>query len=787
MPCIFISYVNENRAFAEALAQGLERAGYSTWYYTRNSVGGLSYMSQINAAIMAAQVVALVISKESLAKAARSKQVTSEVMLAHESNKNFFPVLLEISWDEFAPQQPEWRQALAGTVGIEASAGNVQSVVDKILAGLRLLKIEPDLPAASPSPGASYPMPLALALQRALAQQPGAERAYARHQDLQELAFALLQFISAAALSAYLCSASRNPETDRRLDAEFADLDRPMYETWLAALALALESLKDSADPLARRIDGFYFDRRSRQSPAGEAIVHLQRWLGLRARQRSFVSHDELFELLGYYLAHPQGWAAGPAEFPPDEFEQRANLLYAALSAALDELMGAGGWELAGALEADGKVQRFSLAGAAALSLTAAASPLPKPASQHVYLLRVAPEPALDLFPWLRLERCRACGALATWALASAAQPGLHWVCQRCGAAQNLTEHAQQELARLLLRKIPAPQPVAAAAISEETPPPAQPVTQPRRELSLRCEIEAPLTHAWPAPAGQLLAWDESSGSLFLVQDGRVAWSSPQRFLLRFVRSAPGSALAAAWDGRIALFQGAQPPTWLQADGTIGDACRLDSLWIAGTWKKDLFSIDSEGRLAHMPQVNEGVYRIAVLEQSGWLAAAALDGGVGLYQEGRKVLSLAPFTRLGSLAFAGRNLLVEAGGRLHTLTLSGKELSAEALAAGDHFELCQLPGSADCLLLRNRAEGQRIDASGRRLPFFNLPPGSRLLSFCSQPGRILVAPQSGGCALWQGSREICAWKDGQNGQLSHDGRALAVVAAHHAALYEVDV
>jgi hypothetical protein len=362
----------------------------------------------------------------------------------------------------------------------------------------------------------------------------------------------------------------------------------------------------------------------------------------------------------------------------------------------------------------------------------------------------------------------------------------MQWVCQRCGAAQTLTDHAQQALRGLLLRSAPEPEPVVAAAPTETAAPP--PTAAPVKEkVSLRCEIEMPVTHAWPVPGKQLLVWDEPGGWLSLVADGQVTWRSPQRFVLRFVRTAPDSALAAAWDGCMAVIQAGKAPIWLQADGAIGDARRLDSLWIAGTWKKDLFSVAANGEIQHLSEVNEGVYRIAVMAQTGWLAAAALNGSVGLYQKDRKVLSLAPFTRLGSLAFAGRNLLVEAAGKLHTITLAGKELSAEPLGASASFELAQIPGSEDCLLVRNRLEAQRIDASGRRLPFFSLPPNSRLLSFCPRPGRILVAPHSGGCALWDGSHEIHAWKEAVRAWLSPDGRALAVVSDQHAALYEVDI
>jgi hypothetical protein len=42
MPDIFISHVEEDSAVALQIAHGLEAVGYTTWYYERDSVPGLS-------------------------------------------------------------------------------------------------------------------------------------------------------------------------------------------------------------------------------------------------------------------------------------------------------------------------------------------------------------------------------------------------------------------------------------------------------------------------------------------------------------------------------------------------------------------------------------------------------------------------------------------------------------------------------------------------------------------------------------------------------------------------
>src|SRR5262249_60005052 len=100
---VFISHVEEDKSSAEQIARGLEEAGYTTWYYERDSLPGLSYLIQISQALKQAQAVVLIISQDALG----SLQVTSEVVQAYESRKPFMPVLRDITHDEFQRRQPD--------------------------------------------------------------------------------------------------------------------------------------------------------------------------------------------------------------------------------------------------------------------------------------------------------------------------------------------------------------------------------------------------------------------------------------------------------------------------------------------------------------------------------------------------------------------------------------------------------------------------------------------------------------------------------------------------------
>ena len=108
MSHIFISYVEEDSSLVQEVAEGLEASGYKTWYYERDSVPGLSYLEQMGEAIDNAKAMVLVISPQS----ATSRQVTTEVVRAHEQAKPFIPLLHLMSHAEFQERQSSWRQTL---------------------------------------------------------------------------------------------------------------------------------------------------------------------------------------------------------------------------------------------------------------------------------------------------------------------------------------------------------------------------------------------------------------------------------------------------------------------------------------------------------------------------------------------------------------------------------------------------------------------------------------------------------------------------------------------------
>jgi hypothetical protein len=139
MSDLFISHVEEDAETARSLAAGMETTGFSTWYYERDTVPGVSYLRQVSEAIDESQAVVLLISAASLS----SRQVTTEVIRAHEAAKPILPLLVDVSHAEFQKRQPEWRAALGATTSIGLASRAISDVIQALVSGLSRLGVQP--------------------------------------------------------------------------------------------------------------------------------------------------------------------------------------------------------------------------------------------------------------------------------------------------------------------------------------------------------------------------------------------------------------------------------------------------------------------------------------------------------------------------------------------------------------------------------------------------------------------------------------------------------------------
>uniref|UniRef100_A0A7C4CAK5 TIR domain-containing protein n=1 Tax=candidate division WOR-3 bacterium TaxID=2052148 RepID=A0A7C4CAK5_UNCW3 len=137
---IFICHANEDRADTVALADALEKHGYSTWYFERDNVGCRDFMGGVVQALDRASALVLLISEHSM----QSRQVDHELQVADEEEIPVFLASLGVSRDEWRRRKLTWRYMFPTAVQITVARGEVAQAVPQLVARLNDDGITPD-------------------------------------------------------------------------------------------------------------------------------------------------------------------------------------------------------------------------------------------------------------------------------------------------------------------------------------------------------------------------------------------------------------------------------------------------------------------------------------------------------------------------------------------------------------------------------------------------------------------------------------------------------------------
>ena len=143
---VFISHAGADSRIAIRIAKGLEKEGYSTWYYERDALPGTSHLIQSGDAIDRSNAFLLLISERSL----ESHDVTTEVRKAHRRNRHILPIRVRISDAEFRIRQPEWDSVISTAVSKEFRGSDPKSILPSVVEALRRWDVRPSEPAAEP-------------------------------------------------------------------------------------------------------------------------------------------------------------------------------------------------------------------------------------------------------------------------------------------------------------------------------------------------------------------------------------------------------------------------------------------------------------------------------------------------------------------------------------------------------------------------------------------------------------------------------------------------------------
>jgi TIR domain len=143
MSQVFISHVAEDAATARDLAGALEEAGYTTWFYERDSLPGPPYVTQILQAIAQSTVVIVLLSSATLG----SWQVDRVMFHAFKTEKAMIPVLIGITHEELRNRHREWVLMFGAATSLSLLPDGVSAFIPRLVQGLKSMGAEPTAPS----------------------------------------------------------------------------------------------------------------------------------------------------------------------------------------------------------------------------------------------------------------------------------------------------------------------------------------------------------------------------------------------------------------------------------------------------------------------------------------------------------------------------------------------------------------------------------------------------------------------------------------------------------------
>jgi len=144
----YIGHVAEESLVARRIADELERQHYACWFYGRDAIPGLPFVSQSTAAIERSQAVVVLVSRPAM----RSADFEREIAYAHEIGCPILPLLIDISREEFEKLAPTWCRRLGTSPMIEYRRTDpLREILARIVASAATLDIDMDERIAVPS------------------------------------------------------------------------------------------------------------------------------------------------------------------------------------------------------------------------------------------------------------------------------------------------------------------------------------------------------------------------------------------------------------------------------------------------------------------------------------------------------------------------------------------------------------------------------------------------------------------------------------------------------------
>ena len=151
----YLCHAPEDSIVASKLAQGLEEERFSCWLYQRDALPGVSLNQQAKAAMTRCNCALILISRAFVDK----PLLVEEIAQIHQLGRVLFPVLIDMSQEEFDAQKNVWRSMLGPSVLVPMSSlEDLRPTIERIVNGAEAAGIERQLPKASTPLAPSLPL-----------------------------------------------------------------------------------------------------------------------------------------------------------------------------------------------------------------------------------------------------------------------------------------------------------------------------------------------------------------------------------------------------------------------------------------------------------------------------------------------------------------------------------------------------------------------------------------------------------------------------------------------------
>jgi len=413
---IFISHAGEDEIVVRTLADGLEREGYNTWYYERDSVFGEAHLIQTMHAIEQAKLILVVASPNSL----RSHEVTSELKVASRKGKLVAPLLLGVTWDQ-ATAKELWSVVFGVASALTINPDHVLDILPRMLTGLTAMGVVPSGGAASAkSISVEYPFPIAATYIQKLGRPWGPEQSVQAHEAIRDMVEAAVAYLAVIATCRYRREIHSPGREDLAVESVLGNLCEPGLTDWVVLLFSSLKAHVLASDPLATRISKFLDTRHDSSDAVSVAAVNLKKWIDRNAPPPNSVANRDFIDLLSNYARVQEGWGgSGTRLTGHDECQNRVDILRPAVERMLLDLSFLTGYPLVYVQDVQhisDRIWSHRIYDGMGRDLVVKNEQLQshKPLERsHVYLCQRGEkslQPLVDLEPLLVLQDCPTCG-----------------------------------------------------------------------------------------------------------------------------------------------------------------------------------------------------------------------------------------------------------------------------------------------------------------------------------------------------------------------------------------